>query len=62
MVLSGPALRLMAARCQCPRPDTPDDMWLGACAEHAGVAIVHFAGFHQVRELVIASRPIEFDP
>ena len=50
MVLSRTALQLIAGSnsCGCPRPDTPDDMWLGACAESLRISIVHFHGFHQV--------------
>lgn len=48
MVLSRPAVQLIAGRCRCPGPDTPDDMWLGACGESLGISIVHFPGFHQV--------------
>lgn len=48
MVLSRTALQLIAGNCRCPAPDTPDDMWLGACSESLGVSIVHFSGFHQV--------------
>ncbi|EFX70449.1 hypothetical protein DAPPUDRAFT_61357, partial [Daphnia pulex] len=49
MVLSRPAVQLIAGRCRCPGPDTPDDMWLGACGESLGISIVHFPGFHQAR-------------
>ncbi|KAI9553575.1 hypothetical protein GHT06_021495 [Daphnia sinensis] len=49
MVLSRTALRLIAGNCRCPAPDTPDDMWLGACSESLAISIVHFSGFHQAR-------------
>nr|CAH0102695.1 unnamed protein product [Daphnia galeata] len=49
MVLSRPAVQLIAGRCRCPGPDTPDDMWLGACSESLGILVVHFPGFHQAR-------------
>lgn len=50
IVLSGSAVRLLASpgKCRCPQADSPDDMWLGACSENLGIAIAHFAGFHQV--------------
>ena len=57
MVLSRPAVQLISGSnsCKCPRPDTPDDMWLGACAESLGIPIVHFPGFHQVSFLFFSS-------
>lgn len=58
MVLSRTALQLIAANCRCPAPDTPDDMWLGACSESLGISIVHFSGFHQVVWRLLLS-PIE---
>ena len=50
IVLSRAAVELLAlpGRCRCPQADTPDDMWLGACAENLHIDIVHFPGFHQV--------------
>jgi len=51
IVLSRAAVELLAlpGRCRCPQADTPDDMWLGACAENLHIDIVHFPGFHQAR-------------
>ena len=49
MVVSAAAVRRLASDCRCPRPDTPDDMQLGLCAQAAGVRLVHSARFHQVR-------------
>ena len=38
-----------SSHCSCPRPDTPDDMHLGACMTNLGQSIVHSSRFHQAR-------------
>jgi UDP-glucose:O-linked fucose beta-1,3-glucosyltransferase len=54
MVLSRAAVQLMARSlsCRCPQADTPDDMWIGACASYLNIAIIHVSGFHQVKTSV----------
>lgn len=49
LVLSGPALHLLAEcrRCVCPKPNAPDDMTLGRWMEMIDVPIMHESGFHQ---------------
>ena len=52
MVLSRAAVKQMAhsVSCRCPRADTADDMWIGACASYLNIAIIHVSGFHQVKK------------
>jgi UDP-glucose:O-linked fucose beta-1,3-glucosyltransferase len=40
---------MSSGHCNCPTPDTPDDMHLGACMSHLGVSVTHSARFHQAR-------------
>jgi UDP-glucose:O-linked fucose beta-1,3-glucosyltransferase len=48
MAISQAALaRLVDRACPCPRPDAPDDMWLGGCLREVGIDIVNDEGFHQ---------------
>lgn len=42
------ALRILAQSCNCPRPDAPDDMVIGACAEENKVVLIHVPQMHQV--------------
>lgn len=35
--------------CNCPSPDSPDDMLLGICASKIGGKIIHSPAFHQAR-------------
>ena len=60
MILSRASVELISAaslngnsQCNCPSASTPDDMWLGACAQSLNIPTVHFSGFHQVKITII---------
>jgi len=38
---------LLAADCTGPELTTPDDMWVGLCADRLQIPLIHLAGFHQ---------------
>ena len=50
MVLSHRAVELLlTSDCQCMSVDSPDDMWLGICANYwMGQHVLHTNSFHQV--------------
>ncbi|ERL91638.1 hypothetical protein D910_08967 [Dendroctonus ponderosae] len=35
------ALKILAKKCSCPRPDAPDDMVLGKCIQDFQIVFVH---------------------
>lgn len=49
MVFSREAVRHLVFSCECPRPDSPDDMIVGACARRLGLPVLHSAAFHQAQ-------------
>ncbi len=52
MIFSAKAVEKLlekSSHCSCPRPDTPDDMHLGACIANLGQSVVHSSRFHQAR-------------
>ncbi|XP_030750594.1 beta-1,3-glucosyltransferase isoform X1 [Sitophilus oryzae] len=49
ILINQAALQLLADSCKCSRPDSPDDMILGACAEKLGITIIHIPQMHQAR-------------
>ncbi|VDL73877.1 unnamed protein product [Nippostrongylus brasiliensis] len=51
MVFSPSAARAIAANCECPADDSPDDMIIGLCARRLDVSIIHNAAFHQARPI-----------
>jgi UDP-glucose:O-linked fucose beta-1,3-glucosyltransferase len=48
-VLSREAARILAYNCDCPTPDSPDDMIIGACARRSNTPILHSSAFHQAQ-------------
>ncbi|CAG9771603.1 unnamed protein product [Ceutorhynchus assimilis] len=49
IVINRQALEILAKACQCMRPDSPDDMVIGACALEHGLTLVHIPQLHQAR-------------
>ena len=68
MVLSRTALQHLIDNesCRCASDDAPDDMTLGLCLKHVGIAVTHSPLFHQARpndysELYLANQdPVTF--
>ena len=48
MIFSKKAVSLIVENCNCPTPDTPDDMYIGACVANLNITLIHSKLLHQV--------------
>jgi hypothetical protein len=48
MIFSRRAVELIVENCQCQAPDTPDDMYIGACIRQLDIKFIHSDLLHQV--------------
>ncbi|CAG0888484.1 unnamed protein product [Cyprideis torosa] len=66
IVLSRPAVEQIILGCPCPKPDTPDDMYLGMCLDSLQIPLVHVPEMHQARPedyaaaMLSRQKPISF--
>lgn len=48
ILINKAALHILALECTCLRPDSPDDMIIGACADTLKIPLIHVPQLHQV--------------
>jgi UDP-glucose:O-linked fucose beta-1,3-glucosyltransferase len=49
MIFNRQAVQQIISNCQCPLPDTPDDMFLGLCLKRTNIPLIHIQELHQAQ-------------
>jgi UDP-glucose:O-linked fucose beta-1,3-glucosyltransferase len=49
MIFNRQAVQQIISNCQCPSPDTPDDMFLGLCLKRINIPLIHIQELHQAQ-------------
>jgi UDP-glucose:O-linked fucose beta-1,3-glucosyltransferase len=49
MIFNRQAVQQIISNCQCPLPDTPDDMFLGLCLKRINIPLIHIQELHQAQ-------------
>ncbi|CAF1248377.1 unnamed protein product [Adineta ricciae] len=49
IIFNRQAVQQIVSNCQCPSPDTPDDMFLGLCLREIDVPLTHIPELHQAQ-------------
>jgi len=49
IILNRQAVQQILLNCQCPSPDTPDDMFLGICLKRMNIPLIHIQELHQAQ-------------
>lgn len=49
MIFNRQAVQQIISNCQCPTPDTPDDMFLGLCLKRINIHLIHIPELHQAQ-------------
>ncbi len=49
MIFNRQAVQQIISNCECPLPDTPDDMFLGLCLKRINIPLIHIQELHQAQ-------------
>jgi UDP-glucose:O-linked fucose beta-1,3-glucosyltransferase len=49
IIFNRQAVQQIISNCQCPSPDTPDDMFLGLCLNRIHIPLIHIPELHQAQ-------------
>ncbi|CAF1281905.1 unnamed protein product [Adineta steineri] len=66
MIFNRQAVQQILSNCECPTPDTPDDMFLGLCLKRLNIQLTHIRELHQAqpnaysKEWLQHQKPISF--
>lgn len=49
IIFNRQAVQEILSNCECPSPDTPDDMYLGLCLKRLNIPLIHIQELHQAQ-------------
>jgi UDP-glucose:O-linked fucose beta-1,3-glucosyltransferase len=49
IIFNRQAVQQIISNCQCPSPDTPDDMFVGLCLKRINIPLIHVPELHQAQ-------------
>lgn len=66
IIFNRQAVQQIISNCECPTPDTPDDMFLGLCLKRISIPLIHVPELHQAQPIAYSKdwlghqKPISF--